>query len=82
MEMIFFSLVPPNYSLVSVFDFLSCQLPSRAFNLFLWVASGTTEIQGHRQVCRARRGGPRAPSTTTDANLDGAFVENALDYVH
>ena len=45
MEMIFFSLVPPNYSLVSVFDFLSCQLPSRALNLFLWVASGTTEIQ-------------------------------------
>ena len=44
------------------------------------VASGTTEIQGHRQVCRARRGGPRTPSTTTDANLDCAFVENALFY--
>ena len=44
------------------------------------VASGTTEKQGHRQVCRARRGGPRTPSTTTDANLDCAFVENALFY--
>ena len=43
------------------------------------VASGTTEIQGHRQVWRARRGGPR---TTTDANLDCAFVENALIYTH
>ena len=42
------------------------------------VASGTTEKQGHRQVWRARRGGPRTPSTTTDANLDCAFVENAL----
>ena len=29
-------------------------------------------------MCRARRGGPRTPSTTTDANLDYAFVENAL----
>ena len=34
------------------------------------VASGTTGVQGHHQVCRARRGGPRTPSTTTDANLD------------
>merc|ERR1711923_240053 len=57
-----FSSVPPSNFLVSV----SC------------VASGTTEIQGHRQVWRARRGGPRTPSTTPDANLDCAFVENAL----
>ena len=28
-------------------------------------------------MCRARRGGPRTPSTF-DANLDCAFVENAL----
>ena len=27
---------------------------------------------------RARRGGPRTPSPTTDANLDCAFVQNAL----
>ena len=43
-------------------------------------ASGTTEIQGHRQVWGARHEGPRTPSTTTDANLDCAFVENALFY--
>ena len=55
----------------------SQQLP----RLALCVASGTTEIQGHRQVCRARRGGPRTPSTTTDANLDCAFVEKALVFV-
>ena len=29
-------------------------------------------------MCRARRKGPRTPSTTTDANLDTAFVENTL----
>ena len=39
-----------------------------------------TEIQGHRQVCRARRGGPRTLSTTTGAHLDCASVENALFY--
>ena len=44
----------------------------------LSVASGTTEIQGNRQVCGTRRRGPRTPSRTTDANLDCAFVENAL----
>ena len=30
------------------------------------------------QVCCARRGGPRTPSTSADANLHCAFVENAL----
>ena len=49
--------------------------------LALCVASGTTEIQGHHQVWRARRGGPRTPSRTTDANLDCPFVENALIFV-
>ena len=29
-------------------------------------------------MCRAGREGPRTPSSTTDANLDYAFVENAL----
>ena len=29
-------------------------------------------------MCHARRVGPRTPSTTTDTNLDCAFVENAL----
>ena len=55
---------PPSNFLVSV----SC------------VASGTTEKQGHRQVWRARHGGPRTLSKTIDAKLDCAFVENALFY--
>ena len=39
------------------------------------------ELQRYKDtVCRARRGGPRTPSTTTDANLNCAFVENALVY--
>ena len=54
----------------------STRCPSRALDSC--VASRTTENQGHRQVCRARRRGPRIPSTTTDAKLDCAFVENAL----
>ena len=78
-----FSSLPPSNSLVSISD------PRRAFwadtapfsgPRIACVASGTTEIQGHRQVCRARRGGPRTPSITTDTNLDCAFVENALFY--
>ena len=46
------------------------------------IASGTTEKQGHGKVCSASRGGPRTPSGTTDANLDGMFVKNALFYNH
>ena len=42
------------------------------------------EIQRYKdtisQVCRARRKGPGTPSKTSDANLDCAFVENALFY--
>ena len=39
------------------------------------------ELQRNKDnVCLAVRGGPRTPSTTTDANLDRAFVENALFY--
>ena len=81
---ILFSSVPPSNSLVSVSDprraFWADTAPFSGPRLASCVASGTTEIQGHRQVCRARRGGPRTPSTTTDANLDCAFVENALIY--
>ena len=43
------------------------------------------ELQRYKdtvQMCRARRGGPRTPSTTTDANLDCAFVEKALFYIY
>ena len=43
---------------------------------------GTTEIQGHSQVGGLGNGcRPRTPSRTTDANLDCAFVENALLFV-
>ena len=56
------------------------RVSSKSPRLASCVASGTTEIQGHRQVCQARHGGPRAPSTTADANLHCAFVENALFY--
>ena len=66
----------PRLRLGPLKGFLNCQ-----GLLASCVASGTTEIQGHRQVCRARRKGPRTLSTTTDANLDCAFVENALFYI-
>ena len=45
------------------------------------VASGATEKQGPCQVCGARRKYPKTLSRTADANLDRAFVENALFYV-
>ena len=32
------------------------------------------------KVCRSRRGGPRTPSKTTNANLDCTFVKNTLFY--
>ena len=77
-----FSSIPPSSSLISVSDprraFWADTAPFSGPRLASCVASGTTEIQGHRQVCRARRGGPRTLSLTTDANLDCAFVENAL----
>ena len=81
-----FSSVPPSNSLVSVSKpikgvFWADTAPFKGPRLALCVASGTTEIQGHRQECSARREGPRTPSTTTDANLDCAFVENTLLYI-
>ena len=51
------------------------------FKLVSCVASTITEIQGHCKVCRARLGGPRMLSRTTNANLDvvcALFVDNAL----
>ena len=68
------------FSFVFLKGFLSCHGALLGPRLASCIASGTTEIQGHCQVCRARRGGPRTPSTTTDTNLDCAFVENALFY--
>ena len=66
-NILFYSVFPCN-SFVSVSD------PRLASS----VASGTADIQGRRQVWRARRGGPRTALTTADTNLDCAFVENAL----
>ena len=85
-KVILYSTVSPSNSFISVSD--SWRAPSQLKKLFsskgprlaLCVASGAIENQGHHQVCRARRGGPRTPSTTTDANLDCAFVEYALFY--
>ena len=80
-----FSSVPPSNSLVSVLDLRRAFWADTASfsgpRLASCVVSGATEIQGHRQVCRARRGGPRTLSTT-DTNLDCAFVENALIYTN
>ena len=55
--------------------------PFKGPGLASCIASGTTEIQGHHQVCRARRGGPRTRSRTADANLDCASVKKALVFV-
>ena len=56
-------------------------MPFKGPRLASCVASGTTEIQGHRQVWPASRGGSRTPSRTIDANLDWAFVEKALLFI-
>ena len=52
----------------------SCALQGPSTRL----APATIDKQGTHQVCLARRGGPRTPSITTNANLDCAFVENVL----
>ena len=66
-------------TLEGLFELTQC--PSRVPHLASCVASGTTEIQRHCQMCRARRQGPRRQSRTNDANLDCLFVENALVFV-
>ena len=53
-------------------------LPSRALNLELWVASETTEKQGHCQMCHTQCRGPRTLSKTNDANLDCEYAKNTL----
>ena len=81
-----FSSVPPSNSLVSVSDpwgaFWADTASFKGHRLALCVPSITTEIRGHCQVCHARWSSPRTPSTTTVANLDCAFVENALFYTN
>ena len=63
-----------------------CQLPSvfeltqpisrSLARLALCVVARTTEKQG--QLCRARLGGPRTASRTTDTILDCAVVKHAF----
>ena len=61
-----FSSVPPSSSLVSVSNhrraFWADTTPFSGPRLASCIASGTTEIQGHSQVSRARCRGPRTPS--------------------
>ena len=75
-----FSSVPPSNSLVSVLEglFELTRRPSRALDL---PRALLPELQRCKDtVCHARLGGPRTPSTTTDANLECPFAENALFY--
>ena len=54
------------------------QRPPMAVNLASCNASGTSEIQGHCQVCRAKRKALRLLSESTGANLDSVFLENTF----
>ena len=67
----------PSQTLEGLFE-LTWRPSRKGPHLASCVASGTTEIQGHRQVCHPRRKGPRTLSKTTDANLNCLFVENAF----
>ena len=44
--------------------------PARGLNPDAYVASGTTEIQGHHLVWHPWRVGPKTQSRTNDTNLD------------
>ena len=66
--------LPPSPSRTFEWLFELTRRPSRALNS---PRALLPELQRYRRVWRARRGGPRTPpSTTTNANLDCAFVEN------
>ena len=54
--------------------------PSRTLDSPRALLPELQSIYDTHQVCCARRRGPRTASTTTDANSDCAFVENALFY--
>ena len=73
-----FSSAPPSNSLFSVSDpWRASWVDTAPFSgprLASCVASRTTEIQGHCQVCRTRPRGPRTLSKTAYAYLDFAFV--------
>ena len=74
---VIFSQQPPRLCLRPLKDFLAGTPPFKGPWLTLRIASGIRDIQGHRQVFRARRRGPMMTrSRTIDANLDCAFVES------
>ena len=79
-ETLFYS-VPPSHSIWSWTLEGLIELTRRlsmALNLGTYLASGTTDIQGHRLFCRNRNAGPGTPSRTTIPKLGCAVVENAL----
>ena len=82
---ILFCFVLPSDSPVSVSDpwrsFWPVTAPLMGHRLASFVASGTTELQGHGQVCHARRRGPKTLLRITDTNFDCAFVENAHVFI-
>ena len=53
--------------------------PFKGPRLTSCIASGTTEIQGHCQVCRTRHLGPRTPARTT--NAQSRFASAVFDGV-
>ena len=75
-----FSSIPPSNSLSPsrTLEFWADTALCKGPQLTSCVASGITEEQGHRQVCCDKHRGPRTLSNTAGANLDRAFVENAL----
>lgn len=52
--------------------------PSRALNLALYIASGVSEIQEHRQLWCGRTGCGRSASKATETNLDCVFSKTSF----
>ena len=79
---VLFSSVPPSNSLISVSDpwraFWAGTAPFKGPRFASAVASGTTDIQGHRQVCRAGRRGPRTQPKTVKSR---ALFPNSVKYI-
>ena len=67
-----FHLTTPSYLGLGPLGSLFELTLAMALDLAVYVASGTIGREGQHQVWCARRGCPRTPSKTTDANLDFA----------
>ena len=68
----------PSRTLEGLFELT--RRPSRALDSPRALLPGLQRYKDTVRCAAARRGGPRTPSTTPDANLDCAFLENALFY--